>query len=229
MGGSRYLNLVLPDNSLVSYELANGVDIQFQDSIIVVNDLSFYMENIVKYYFSRGHASTYNITVAANPIDGGSVSQSGDGNYTYGDTCTLTATANQGYNFVNWTKNDTAVSVSPTYTFTVTESASFVANFIQDQGEITQVANFSVVTNYLYKGREGAVAETFWFNVNAWAGRNMPQDFTQIEKGSSVLVQGRLRNREYQSSDGQARIITEVVASCVKLCKDEDKPFFTEE
>ena len=51
----RYFNLVLPDNSVVSYELADGVDIQFQDSIMVVNDLSFYMENGVKYYFSEGN------------------------------------------------------------------------------------------------------------------------------------------------------------------------------
>ncbi len=109
------------------------------------------------------------------------------------------------------------------------EIRGIVGNIRVATYEGTQVANFSVVTNYLYKGREGAVAETFWFNVNAWAGKNMPQDFTQIEKGSSVLVRGRLRNREYQSSDGQARIITEVVASRVELCKDEDKPFFTED
>lgn len=51
----RYFNLVLPDNAVVSYELADGVDIQFQDSIMVVNDLSFYMENGVKYYFSEGN------------------------------------------------------------------------------------------------------------------------------------------------------------------------------
>lgn len=51
----RYFNLFLPDNSVVSYELADGVDIQFQDSIMVVNDLSFYMENGVKYYFSEGN------------------------------------------------------------------------------------------------------------------------------------------------------------------------------
>lgn len=49
----RYFNLVLPDNSVVSYELADGVDIQFQDSIMVVNDLSFYMEDGVKYFFSE--------------------------------------------------------------------------------------------------------------------------------------------------------------------------------
>lgn len=51
----RYFNLFLPDNSVVSYELADGVDIQFQDSIMVVNDLSFYMEDGVKYYFSEGN------------------------------------------------------------------------------------------------------------------------------------------------------------------------------
>ena len=52
-GELHYLNLVLPDNTLVSYELANGIDIYFDDSIMVVNDLSFYMEDMVKYYFSE--------------------------------------------------------------------------------------------------------------------------------------------------------------------------------
>lgn len=52
-GELRYFNLVLPDNSLVSYELADGIDIHFQDSIMAVNDLNFYMEEGVKYYFSE--------------------------------------------------------------------------------------------------------------------------------------------------------------------------------
>lgn len=52
-GELRYFNLVLPDNSLVSYELADGIDILFQDSIMAVNDLNFYMEEGVKYYFSE--------------------------------------------------------------------------------------------------------------------------------------------------------------------------------
>lgn len=51
--GLNYFNLVLPDNSLVSYELTDGIDIHFQDSIMVVNDLSFYLEDGVKYYFSE--------------------------------------------------------------------------------------------------------------------------------------------------------------------------------
>ena len=50
----KYFNLVMPDNSLVSYELGNVIEIHFQDSIMVVNDLGFYMEEGVKYYFSEG-------------------------------------------------------------------------------------------------------------------------------------------------------------------------------
>ena len=55
-GELRYFNLVLPDNSLVRYELSADIDIHFQDSIMVVNDLSFYMEEGVKYYFSESNA-----------------------------------------------------------------------------------------------------------------------------------------------------------------------------
>jgi uncharacterized protein YjiK len=72
-------------------------------------------------------ASNYIITALADPEEGGSVS--GSGGYNYGDQCTLTATANQGYTFVNWTKNGSQVSTNTSYTFTVTESATYVAHF----------------------------------------------------------------------------------------------------
>ncbi len=70
---------------------------------------------------------TYTITATAVPSNGGSVS--GGGTYTYGQSCTLTATAEAGYTFTNWTKNGAQVSTNPTYTFTVTESAEYVAHF----------------------------------------------------------------------------------------------------
>jgi hypothetical protein len=70
---------------------------------------------------------SYVITALANPIEGGSVT--GSGGYNYGDNCTLTASANMGYTFQNWTKNGVQVSYSPTYSFTVTESATYIANF----------------------------------------------------------------------------------------------------
>ena len=70
----------------------------------------------------------YTITAIAEPEEGGSVSVSGTGGFNFGDQCTLTATPNSGYTFVNWTKGGTAVSDNP-YTFNVTESAEYVAHF----------------------------------------------------------------------------------------------------
>ena len=83
--------------------------------------------------------NTYTISASVIPTAGGSVS--GAGNYNYGDNCTLTATANTGYNFVNWTENSEVVSTNPTYSFTVTEDASYVANFELNSYTITATAN----------------------------------------------------------------------------------------
>lgn len=62
----RFFNIVLPDNSLVSYELTDGIDIHFQDSIMVVNDLSFYIEEGVKYYFSEDEINAVDETTGDN-------------------------------------------------------------------------------------------------------------------------------------------------------------------
>ena len=69
----------------------------------------------------------YTITANINPENSGTVE--GDGQY-YGNTqCTLTATANNHYEFSRWTKNGTQVSTENPYTFTVTGNATYVANF----------------------------------------------------------------------------------------------------
>ena len=82
---------------------------------------------------------TFTITATANPTAGGTVS--GAGSYAEGSTATLTATANEGYNFVNWTKNGTQVSTNTTYSFTVTGNAAYVANFTLKSYEVTAMAN----------------------------------------------------------------------------------------
>ncbi|MBR3710572.1 MAG: hypothetical protein IKM99_06370 [Bacteroidales bacterium] len=69
----------------------------------------------------------YAISVLANPTDGGTVS--GGGTYYSGTECTLTATANEHYEFINWKKGNNVVSTNPTYTFTVTAAGSYIANF----------------------------------------------------------------------------------------------------
>lgn len=50
-------------------------------------------------------------------------------NYTQGHLCTLTATAQEGYAFVNWTENGAVVSTDPVYSFDVTCGRSLTANY----------------------------------------------------------------------------------------------------
>lgn len=86
-----------------------------------------------------------------------------------------------------------------------------------------KVANFSVVTEYLYKSREGnAVSETTWFNVTAWHSRDMP-DFDKIVKGMPVYVSGRMRTSRYTSADGIDKIYYEIMANKVRFIQESDE------
>ena len=79
------------------------------------------------------------VTAMSIPAEGGTVT--GAGMYTPGETCTLTATANEGYAFVNWTRNGVVISVEAEYSFTVTEEATFTANFELNSYAITATAS----------------------------------------------------------------------------------------
>ena len=67
---------------------------------------------------------TYTVSVTA---ENGTVE--GAGTYKQGATVTLEATANEGYEFVNWTEGETVVSTENPYTFTVSADVALVANF----------------------------------------------------------------------------------------------------
>ena len=71
--------------------------------------------------------TTYTISVTASPATAGTVT--GGGTYNEGETVTLTATPNSGYEFVNWTSGTTTVSTDATYSFTANASAEYIANF----------------------------------------------------------------------------------------------------
>ena len=79
------------------------------------------------------------VSVSASPEEGGIVS--GGGLYVYNSTATLTATANTGFEFVNWTRNNAEVSTNPNYSFTVTEAGDYVANFVESL--VSQTTEFA--------------------------------------------------------------------------------------
>ena len=78
-------------------------------------------------FIALSTVASYSISASINPSGGGTVS--GTGTYSYGDSCTVSATASTGYDFVNWTENGTTVSSSASYTFTVSANRTLVANF----------------------------------------------------------------------------------------------------
>lgn len=86
--------------------------------------------------------NSYTVSVTANPTNGGTVS--GGGTYNQGTSCTVHATANTGYSFVNWTENGNQVSTNANYTFTVNNNRNLIANF---QVQQPQQYNISVTAN----------------------------------------------------------------------------------
>jgi hypothetical protein len=70
----------------------------------------------------------------------------GDGLYEKNETVTVVAIANNGYKFVNWTKNGVKVSDREIYTFAVTEDVELVANFEELVGiEQLQITNYELL------------------------------------------------------------------------------------
>ena len=62
-----------------------------------------------------------------------------------GTSVTLTATANEGYKFVNWTKRGVEVSTANPYEFTATEDVELVANFKATTITLTTGNNDAVI------------------------------------------------------------------------------------
>ena len=107
-----------------------------------------------------GSSGSYTVTASANPTAGGTVT--GAGVYSAHTLCTLTATANAGYTFINWTRNGSVASTDPTYSFYVTENTTCVANFSQTLPSytVTAIANPTEGGSIIGAGRynEGANA-----------------------------------------------------------------------
>ena len=91
----------------------------------------------------------YQITVVANPNEGGTVL--GAGFYAAGSTLTISATPNDGYRFLNWKRlgNNSFSSTRPSYTFRVDSKATYIAYFENENVANEQEENqtFSLTPN----------------------------------------------------------------------------------
>lgn len=78
-------------------------------------------------WYQFAFSDEVSVTATVNPEGAGTVT--GAGNFMPGTTATLTATANNGYSFREWTVNGETVSSDNPYTFTVTGATNLVAQF----------------------------------------------------------------------------------------------------
>jgi hypothetical protein len=81
-------------------------------------------DHSIEILFSK---DTMSISASSYPAEGGTIT--GSGNYEYGTTVTLVASANNGYKFINWTEGSDTLSSDSSYIFVLKSYRSFVAHF----------------------------------------------------------------------------------------------------
>ena len=79
------------------------------------------------------------------------------------------------------------------------------------------VASFSLATSEVYNNKAGEkVTQTEWHNIVCWRNlANLAEKF--IRKGSQVYIEGRIRSRTYDASDGTKKTAYEIYADEVRL------------
>ena len=86
------------------------------------------------------------------------------------------------------------------------------------------VANFSLATTESYKNKEGErVNQTEWHNIVLWRGlAEIAEKY--LKKGSSVYIEGKIKNRKWEDKDGNTRYNTEILADNMTMLGSKPSP-----
>ncbi len=84
-------------------------------------------------------------------------------------------------------------------------------------GPTTTLARLRVATNSTWRDAEGNRQEAAEFHNVVAFGKLGEVCAAYCQKGRRVYIEGRLRTREYEGSDGQRRHTTEIVAETMRL------------
>ena len=154
-----------------------------QDGIAYGNEVSFSTIPI------------WTIEATSNPTEGGTITGAGD--YEQNAICNLTAIANEGYIFANWTENGEVVSTDATYTFTVDAARTLVANFDLDHTYVDL----------------GLPSGTLWATCNL--GANLPEEYGDYFAWGETQPKDNFSWTNYQYCMGSFNTLT-------KYCNNPD-------
>lgn len=83
------------------------------------------------------------------------------------------------------------------------------------------VTSFSLAVNRAYKNEDGENVADF-HNVVAWK-ETAEAICKYVKKGHRILIEGRVENRTYETSNGETRTITEIIADKVEFVETKEK------
>lgn len=195
---------VYEENTTATIEAvpANGYEFVEWNDHVTTNPRSFTVTSDVE-YVATFQAINYELTVVANPAEGGVVT--GGGSYQYGATATLTATANLGYAFTGW--NDGILTASRQVT--VAGNATYTANFVQEEYQIN-----ITVSNAAYGTTSGSGTYHYGDMVTAQATANQGFRFVQWSNGVTdnpytfAATESLTLNAEFVSDEVQFYTVT---------------------
>ena len=107
--------------------------------------------------------------------------------FAYGSSCVLTATPNLGYIFDNWTKDGVVVSTEDTFDFTVTESATYVANFSLNAFHFVNAGNWGTASNW-QGGALPGVDGTVFIDAPCQLDQNATVATLTVTEGQSLTL-----------------------------------------
>jgi uncharacterized repeat protein (TIGR02543 family) len=161
--------------------------------------------------FTTGSAADYTITTISSPSAGGTTS--GGGPKPKGTIVTLTASANSGYTFVNWTENGYQVSTNNSCTLTANDNRTLVANFTQNLVYTTLTMNGSTVN-----GDISTVGEEDWYQftvsaagshtIETWLDTLWDNVMYLYGPNSQTSLITTNDDKDYDGQDYAARIVT---------------------
>ncbi len=74
----------------------------------------------------------------------------------------------------------------------------------------SKLVKVSLATNESYKDKKGEwVENTQWHNIVAW-GKQGERMLKALDKGTEVVIEGRLINKTYETKTGDKRFSTEI-------------------